>query len=538
MIAEKKYKLKRYTKILLPLLMIVTLIVGWFVKIEWSGMPSTVTVDSKEIQKEFKDALSHDKMLTIHGKTDRITYEWFYDVGSIQSIYETNLTIYETGQWEQKVSDSLRASNSFVFQFSKDIQLNGLPVLTIKLLHQNTEDIALYHLEDGNLTFISNPIVNLMPDGAEITYPVYDTKGIFCLVSDVQNKVAATSIYEKETTTDNEILSFNDSNSTGKSQDIKLEETAEQSQNVESASERPTSLTMSEDNKQETLMVVDKEAFKDNQSVNDDKNNANSKTEVSSDSSEMEQLLQNADKDSLAKVKVPDGKITQSSPTKNENSSENQKLTNTDTGKLTTSVMKEDKKPKGQGSSLTASGTTSSGNRVISDGKQTQKDQYETDPVPEGKPLPVEPKNRVVDYKKSYSCTLSIDCLTIKDHMSDLNPEKTSFVPDSGYIFEKKKVIFYEGESVFDVLLRETQKAGIQMEYSMTPIYNSNYIEGINNLYEFDCGNLSGWMYSVDGWYPNYGCSRYMLKDGEVIQWRYTCDLGRDVGCDWLDKTK
>ena len=49
-------------------------------------------------------------------------------------------------------------------------------------------------------------------------------------------------------------------------------------------------------------------------------------------------------------------------------------------------------------------------------------------------------------------------------------------------------------------------------------------------MYEFDCGALSGWMYRVNGWYPNYGCSRYQLKDGDVVEWRYTCDLGNDVG--------
>ena len=27
-------------------------------------------------------------------------------------------------------------------------------------------------------------------------------------------------------------------------------------------------------------------------------------------------------------------------------------------------------------------------------------------------------------------------------------------------------------------------------EFEVTPVYNSNYIEGINNLYEFDCGEL------------------------------------------------
>ena len=68
------------------------------------------------------------------------------------------------------------------------------------------------------------------------------------------------------------------------------------------------------------------------------------------------------------------------------------------------------------------------------------------------------------------------------------------------------------------------------MEFEDTPMYHSAYIEGIGNLYEFDVGELSGWMYSVNGWFPNYGCSRYQLQNGDVICWVYTCDLGKDVG--------
>ena len=51
-------------------------------------------------------------------------------------------------------------------------------------------------------------------------------------------------------------------------------------------------------------------------------------------------------------------------------------------------------------------------------------------------------------------------------------------------------------------------------------------------LYEFDCGRWSGWMYCVNGWYPNYGASRYQVRQGDVIEWHYTCDLGRDLGRD------
>ncbi|NPV44855.1 MAG: DUF4430 domain-containing protein [Firmicutes bacterium] len=161
---------------------------------------------------------------------------------------------------------------------------------------------------------------------------------------------------------------------------------------------------------------------------------------------------------------------------------------------------------------------------------EVKRDKYLTDPVPEGKPKPVEWQDVTINREKKLTCTLSVTCKTILDNMDKFNKDKLEVLPPDGIIYETKEVTFYEGESVFDVLLREMKKNKIQMEFEMTPVYNSNYIEGINNIYEFDCGELSGWMYRVNGWFPNYGCSRYMLKDGDVIEWIYTCDLGRDIG--------
>ena len=164
--------------------------------------------------------------------------------------------------------------------------------------------------------------------------------------------------------------------------------------------------------------------------------------------------------------------------------------------------------------------------QVYTDGK----DKYLTDPVPEGKPKPVEPENVEVDKGTSLTCTFSIECSTILNNLDMLDPDKLEMVPSGGVILSKTTVTFYEGESVYDVLQRLCKEKGIHMEASWTPIYNSAYVEGIHNLYEFDCGALSGWMYKVNGWYPNYGSSRYQLKDGDVVEWRYTCDLGNDIG--------
>ncbi len=161
--------------------------------------------------------------------------------------------------------------------------------------------------------------------------------------------------------------------------------------------------------------------------------------------------------------------------------------------------------------------------------KSTGKDKFLTDPVPKGKPVPVEPQNAVIS-DKEMTCTMSIKCDTILDNIKWLDPEKVELVPEDGVIFARQTVKFYEGESVFNILLRECKKNKIHMEYVNTPIYNSAYIEGIHNLYEFDCGELSGWMYKVNDWFPNYGCSRYQLKEGDIIEWVYTCDLGVDVG--------
>jgi len=155
-------------------------------------------------------------------------------------------------------------------------------------------------------------------------------------------------------------------------------------------------------------------------------------------------------------------------------------------------------------------------------------DKYGTSAVPEGRPVPVEPEDAEIS-DVEHRCTISVSCATILDNMGWLDPEKVELVPEDGWILKPLEVVFYEGESVFNVLLRTCKQQGIHMEFVNTPMYNSAYIEGIHNLYEFDCGQLSGWIYKVNGWSPNYGCSRYALKDGDVIEWVYTCNLGIDV---------
>ena len=113
--------------------------------------------------------------------------------------------------------------------------------------------------------------------------------------------------------------------------------------------------------------------------------------------------------------------------------------------------------------------------------------------------------------------------------MGALKKEKKDIVPSDGYILKSTKYEYNEGDTVFDVLKKVCMNQKIPMEFSYTPLYGSNYVEGIENIYEFDCGSLSGWMYSVNGKFYNYGSSEIKVNKGDVIKWEYTCDLGKDI---------
>ena len=135
------------------------------------------------------------------------------------------------------------------------------------------------------------------------------------------------------------------------------------------------------------------------------------------------------------------------------------------------------------------------------------------------------------DKAKPVTVTLEIRCDTLSSDMSKLeNPAIEKYIPKDGTILARTTYKGTTENTVFDALNTLCRNNDIQLDFDYTPVYESYYIKGINYIYEFDGGNLSGWMYKVNDWFPNYGCSSYYLSDGDVIQWVYTCDLGKDVG--------
>ena len=144
-----------------------------------------------------------------------------------------------------------------------------------------------------------------------------------------------------------------------------------------------------------------------------------------------------------------------------------------------------------------------------------------TKPKPENNQTITSPK------PENKTVTIAISCKTAINNGLNKKPG-FSHLPSNGIILQNMKVEFSEGDTVFDILVKVTRKKGIHMEYRGSG--SNTYIEGINNLYEFDGGSNSGWMYSVNGVYPNYGVGAYKVKSSDVIKFNYTCNLGADLG--------
>ena len=125
---------------------------------------------------------------------------------------------------------------------------------------------------------------------------------------------------------------------------------------------------------------------------------------------------------------------------------------------------------------------------------------------------------------KEYTCTVTISCADILENIDKLDPAKIDLVPEDGILLEAYSVTFAEGASVFDILLAAAKENNIHMEHITSPAFNTAYIEGIGNLYEFDCGPTSGWTYTVNGESPSLGCSSYKAEDGDVIEFVYSCE--------------
>lgn len=221
--------------------------------------------------------------------------------------------------------------------------------------------------------------------------------------------------------------------------------------------------------------------------------------------------------------------------------------TTTSKAETTTAASKETTKPKkneNKTTKPTRSETTSTTKRVNSTEKitTTKSNDIKTTVPTSSVPKTTISTTSAVVTEKADVCFVTIICDTINKNQDMLKESKKAFVPSDGIILKDTPVEIDGDATAFDVIKKACsdntckanckycQRSGIQIEYTYTPAFANYYIEGIHQIYEKDCGKQSGWMYSVNGEFPNVGASSCSVKAGDKIVFAYTCDMGEDIG--------
>lgn len=125
---------------------------------------------------------------------------------------------------------------------------------------------------------------------------------------------------------------------------------------------------------------------------------------------------------------------------------------------------------------------------------------------------------------------VSADCTAVLDRMDsiDRSVNPPEIIPENGDVIPQVEVMLPEGASAFDALIAAAREHKIRVDYNGSGW--GTYVKGVGGIYEFGFGELSGWMYRVNGEFPEMSVSDYILHEGDVVEFLYTADLGRDVG--------
>lgn len=214
----------------------------------------------------------------------------------------------------------------------------------------------------------------------------------------------------------------------------------------------------------------------------------------------------------------------------NDNNVQNDNIDKTSDSKTNDSDNSKSDNKKNDDTQDNASTKTSDTNNNKSTDKDTSQTDKSADNSTEEAKTDKTEQEPEEDESGTITCTIYISCASVLNNMDKLSDATKKVIPEDGLMLDTYEVKVKPGSTVFDVLNKAARKNKLHLEYNYTPAYKTYYIEGIGNLYEFDAGNLSGWMYSVNDKFPGVGCSGYKVKDGDVIKFLYTCNFGKDVG--------
>lgn len=128
------------------------------------------------------------------------------------------------------------------------------------------------------------------------------------------------------------------------------------------------------------------------------------------------------------------------------------------------------------------------------------------------------------EYRGVYTDVIYI---TVSGNTSSENTNTVSVTvkdPTGKTYCDRSLIVIEDDETAYSVLT----KTGLNISCKSTQY--GLYVDGIEGLYEFDKGSGSGWMYRVNGIFPNYSAAQYKLKNSDNVEWLYTQNYGLDIG--------
>lgn len=134
---------------------------------------------------------------------------------------------------------------------------------------------------------------------------------------------------------------------------------------------------------------------------------------------------------------------------------------------------------------------------------------------------PIAPPQVNGNENEKITVTFSVDCRNAINYGILSQGSFAQVLPADGIILSTSAITVKGGESVMSALKKILKENRINFSIS-----SSGYVRMIGGLSEFDCGAYSGWMYKVNGVLPSVSTKSYPLKDGDRVEFVYTCKMG------------
>lgn len=104
------------------------------------------------------------------------------------------------------------------------------------------------------------------------------------------------------------------------------------------------------------------------------------------------------------------------------------------------------------------------------------------------------------------------------------DPELAQYIPDDGVALARLKYIANDGDSALHILEKICSNKNIEINKTTEGV-----IQSIGYFKNGDCGQGSGWVYTVNGKLMDENPADYIVRDGDEIVWAFSLNGGSDI---------